>query len=497
MARKKIFLDKWVIFRKNRGDMSKRIISIVLSCLFFCLFSSLGSIQNAWSDELLSEDSKASPALDQDKVPTDQTLSAPEQPAEEQPQDAQSDTKVNQGLTTSYPATPVATKAVNRNISLSSETIDVQPDTKVNQGLTTSYPATPVATKAVNRNISLFAETIKERFSIWLARSGKYLEMMKEIFRANNVPEDIAFLSLIESGFSPNAYSVAKAVGPWQFIASTGKRYGLKIDWWRDERKDPVKSTEAAANYLKDLYDMFGSWNLAMAAYNAGEGKILKALNRSKSDDYWALLSTRQINNETKEYVPRFIAATMIAADPQSYGFENLDYRAPLQYDEVTLEKPLDLDIAASCAQTTVNAIRELNPELRRWSTPANVSSYALRIPVGARDLFIENLSRIPEDERFTIATYTVRKGDTVKKIACKTGIPASVISELNKGVPAVRAGEKIYLPPKEKFSLDRDDKVMIKKVMIKKAVYKKSRRKRNKRILVTSLSKKDSYLTN
>ena len=121
---------------------------------------------------------------------------------------------------------------------------------------------------------------------MWLSRSGKYVELMKEILKNKNVPEDIVFLSLIESGFNPYAYSVARAAGPWQFISATAKRYGLVIDWWRDERRDPVKSTAAAANYLSDLYEMFGSWNLAMAAYNAGEGKILRALRRTKSDHY-------------------------------------------------------------------------------------------------------------------------------------------------------------------------------------------------------------------
>jgi membrane-bound lytic murein transglycosylase D len=431
--------------------MTKRVSFIVLFCLIACLFSLFVGSQIAWSDALPVTES---PAVDQNNVGTEQVPS-PAQAAEENPG-------------------------------------EVRPETKDSYGATPLYPETPLATQAVNRNISLFAERIKEKFSIWLARSGKYVELMKDIFRANNIPEEIAFLPLIESGFSPNAYSVARAVGPWQFIASTGKRYGLKIDWWRDERKDPVKSTEAAANYLKDLYDMFGSWNLAMAAYNAGEGKILKALHRSKSDDYWALLSTKNIKNETKEYVPRFIAATMIASDPQSYGFMNLDYHAPLEYDEVILEKPLDLDVAARCAQTTVDAIRELNPELRRWSTPGNVHSYALRIPPGGKDLFVENLSRIPEDERFTIATYAVKKGDTMKKIAKKTGVPASVIVQLNEGVPTVKAGEKIYLPPKEKFSLDRDDKAIL-----KTASCKKLKKRGTKRILVTSLRKKDAYVNN
>ena len=367
----------------------------------------------------------------------------------------------------------------------------------VEQGsaVTAHYASSPVATKAIDRNISLFTERIKERFSLYLQRSGKYLTLMKEILKAKNVPEDIAFLPLIESGFNPNAYSVARAVGPWQFIASTARNYGLTIDWWRDERKDPVKSTEAAAHYLKDLYEMFGSWNLAMAAYNAGEGKILRALNRTKSDNYWALLNTRHIKKETKEYVPRFIAATLIATNPHEYGFADLDYHPPLRYDEVVLDRPIDLDIAAQCAETSLDMIKELNPEIRRWSTPANVSSYALRIPYGKMEIFTENISRIPEEERFSVSMYTVKKGDTIKSISTKTGIPVSVIQELNddgNGLKTLKAGKTISLPPKEKLCFDRDDREG------KKAAKNrgpKVRKKANKKIVVTSLSKKQPYV--
>lgn len=348
----------------------------------------------------------------------------------------------------------------------------------------------PVAVSAVNRSLSLFSERIKERFSLYLERSGKYIDLMKDVLKKKNMPEDIVFLSLIESGFNPNAYSVARAVGPWQFIASTAKRYGLKIDWWKDERKDPVKSTTAAADYLSDLHDMFGSWSLAMAAYNAGEGRILKALNRTRSDDYWTLLNTSQIKRETKEYVPRFIAAGMIAANPKDYGFEGLEYHAPLSFDEVTLNSPLDLDIAAGCAEVAVDVIRELNPELRRWSTPPNVPSYILRIPAGKKEVFLGNLSKIPAAERFTITTYIVKKGDTLKSVAKKAGVPLNVVLELNDGIRTIKIGESIYIPPKDKFYMDRDDKTSV-----KKAAYKKYRKKKHQKTLVTALNKKNNYV--
>ena len=239
-------------------------------------------------------------------------------------------------------------------------------EAKNHPAIVSDYSSNEVAVKAVERNITLFTEKIKERFSLWLSRSGKYMEMMKEILKGENIPEEIVFIPLIESGFSPHACSPASAVGYWQFIASTAKRYGLKINWWMDERRDPVKSTVAAANYFKDLYGMFGSWNLAMAAYNAGEGKILRAINKTNSDDYWSLLDTSYIRRETKDYVPKFIAASLIANSPEEFGFEELEYHPPLNYDEITVYSPVDLEVIADCAEMGVGVIKELNPELRR-----------------------------------------------------------------------------------------------------------------------------------
>ncbi|MFN3740898.1 MAG: transglycosylase SLT domain-containing protein [Thermodesulfovibrionales bacterium] len=352
----------------------------------------------------------------------------------------------------------------------------------------------PIAKAAIEKSISLFTERIKDKFSLWLSRSGKYLDLMKNILKSKDLPEDIAFLPLIESGFNPAAYSVAKAVGPWQFIASTAKRYGLKIDWWRDERRDPIKSTVAAADYLKDLYDMFGSWNLAMAAYNAGEGKILKALNRTKRDDYWELTSTKYIKKETKEYVPKFVAARMIATNPDEYGFDRIEYHQPFDYDEVTINHPIDLDVAARCADTTVEVIKELNPELRRWSTPPGEGSYSLRIPSGKKESFLKNLSEIPEEELFTIDKYKVKKGDTIKKIASKTGIPISVILELNDGLKTIKQGDIIFLPPMDKYRPDRDD---IKKVSFKSSKGIKGKKSPSKSKVTKTTGKNRTNKTN
>lgn len=350
-----------------------------------------------------------------------------------------------------------------------------------NPALIASYDSNGVASRAVEKNLGLFSLRIKDKFSLWLSRSGKYLDMMKEILRKKDVPEDIVFLSLIESGFNPYAYSIARAVGPWQFIASTAKRYGLEINWWKDERRDPIKSTEAAADYLKDLYEMFGSWNLAMAAYNAGEGKILRALQRSKADDYWALLDTKHIRNETKDYVPKFIAASLIASNPEDFGFADIQYNQPMSYDEVELDSPIDLSVAADCAGADLDVIKKLNPELRRWCTPPDAPRYTLRIPEGTKDTFLNKLAAIPEEERFTIERFTVKKGDTFKKISQRTGIPESVILSLNsmEKIMPLKVGRVIYMPPKGLFSMDADDKASVKKVSCKGKKKKTSSKKK------------------
>lgn len=349
--------------------------------------------------------------------------------------------------------------------------------------IVSDYSSNELAVKAVEKNIGFFTEKIREKFSLWLSRSGKYLELMKGILKEKDIPEEIVLLPLIESGFNPYAYSPRRAVGYWQFITSTAKKYGLEINWWKDERRDPVKSTVAAADYLKDLYGMFGSWNLAMAAYNAGEGKILKALDRAKTNDYWSLLETKYIKRETKEYVPKFIAASLIANNPQDFGFVDLEYHPPLEYDEVTIESPVDLEIIAKCAETTVEAIRELNPELRRWCTPPDIPEYTLRIPAGKKDIFLERLSQVPEKKRFTVDIYKVKKGDTFKKISKKTGVPVQVILALNslEKIMPLKAGAKIYLPPKGRFVLDRDDRAVLKKASFKNK--KKSLKAKRKKV--------------
>lgn len=328
----------------------------------------------------------------------------------------------------------------------------------------------------IERNITLFSDKIKEKFSIWLSRSTKYIEIMKDILIQKGLPEDLVYLPLIESGFNVNARSPAKAVGPWQFIESTGKRYGLIINWWVDERKDPIKSTEAAARYLSDLYKMFGDWSLALAAYNAGEGRVYKAVNRYGENDYWNLLGTKHLPRETKDYVPKFIAAITIAKQPENFGFDNLKEHQTLNYEEVIIPSPTDIDIIAKCAETNVEIIRELNPELKRWATPLNVKEYKIRIPYDKKEKFFENLEKIPVEKRFSYDTYTIKKGDTINKIAKTTKFSKTVLYEMNGKEIFLnpKPGTTIKIPPKDKFTPLSEDIHQEKKVSKKNKSSKK-----------------------
>ncbi|MBN2655349.1 MAG: transglycosylase SLT domain-containing protein [Nitrospirae bacterium] len=353
-----------------------------------------------------------------------------------------------------------------------------QADASQQLPLSMSYPQDEKGIKAIDRSFVLFKETIRERFSVWLERSAKYIEIMKGVLKERKMPDELVFLPLIESGFNTNAYSKARAVGPWQFISGTAKRYGLVIDWWRDERKDPVKSTRAAADYLNDLYKMFGSWKLALAAYNAGEGRVARTLKKNNANDYWELLNKNQLPLETRNYVPRFIAAATIANTPEDHGFTELELHQPMDFDEVELKRPVDLQVIAACADTTVAEIRELNPELRRWSTPPNLQNYKVRIPAGTKEFFMDNFNEVPEEDLFSVEKYVVKKGDTIKKISKKTDTPIQALLAMNSlgGIERLSAGEVLLLPPDGKYAPDLDDKMTNKKKVVRTA--KKSKKK-------------------
>src|SRR3990170_3888500 len=243
--------------------------------------------------------------------------------------------------------------------------------------------------------IHYFTNRIRDKFSTWLGRSEMYLPMMKKTFREKGLPEDLTYLVLIESGLNNKAYSRAKATGQWQFMKGTGKRYGLRIDRWIDERRDPEKATEAAAEYLGDLYGLFNDWHLAAAGYNAGEGKIGRAIKKYKTVDFWQLSQPKYkyLRRETKDYVPKLIAAAMIAKEPAKYGFDDIEYHPSLAYEKVTINRMTDLRDIAMAAECSLEDIQTLNPELKTKFTPPNYPDYELNVPMGKKEILEDKLA--------------------------------------------------------------------------------------------------------
>jgi membrane-bound lytic murein transglycosylase D len=287
-------------------------------------------------------------------------------------------------------------------------------------------------TRPIDKFIHYFQTRGRERFELYLSRSGKYVGMMQKILVRYGLPEDLVYVALIESGFSPKAYSVAKAAGPWQFISGTGRRYGLRIDWWADERRDAEKSTHAAASYLRDLYGRFESWPLAAAAYNAGEGKIQRAVVRYKSDDFSELIRHRYLKQETKDYVPKMLAALTIAKDPEKYGFGDVAYEAPLDLRTVSVPGGTDTAAVARLLEVPVEAIHDWNPELRRFCTPPNREWYDLRLSVDAARIAEERMEEIRTQAKITFLQHNVRKGETLRALADRYKTTVPVLKELN-----------------------------------------------------------------
>jgi peptidoglycan lytic transglycosylase D len=301
-----------------------------------------------------------------------------------------------------------------------------------------------IRTARVERHIRYFQTSKRDHFDQWLTRLNHYKPLVEKIFAQFQLPGDLVFLSLVESGFNPKAYSRARAAGPWQFMKATGKLYGLRVDEYVDERRDPIKSTIAAARYLRDLYDLFGTWPLAMAAYNAGERKIQRALRKAKAETFWEIAQTKFIRRETREYVPRFMAAAIIAKNPDQYGFEE----APAdihQFEEIVVSRPLPLRAIAAATDIPYAELHRLNPELRRDVTPPDDPAYHLKIPVGSRSTIEQALVTIkPWTPSLITAhvrkahgarpgSYRVRMGDNLGKIAKRFRVTVEELKTRNK----------------------------------------------------------------
>jgi membrane-bound lytic murein transglycosylase D len=318
-----------------------------------------------------------------------------------------------------------------------------------------------------------------ERMQIWLDRMPRYEPMIRERLQKASMPADLVYLALIESGFSLTATSRAKAVGMWQFMRPTGRYYGLRVDRWMDERRDPVKATDAAVRFLSDLNDRFGSLYLAAAAYNAGGGKISGSLRRMgitpvsaeggpdaaaddeeeveedeeaivgfSDADFFKLYDSRYLRRETKDYVPKLIAAALIAKEPRRYGFRPSAPAEPFPMDSIVVDGLTSLDVVARLADTTVTAIRELNPQYLRLATPPGARS-VVRLPTGKAEDVGARYADLPASERVSFRLHVARKGETVATVAAQYGVPSSLVYDANPGLRGgrLRAGREVVVP--------------------------------------------------
>ncbi|MHB1286854.1 MAG: lytic transglycosylase domain-containing protein [Leptospirales bacterium] len=300
-----------------------------------------------------------------------------------------------------------------------------------------------------------FQTASKKHFAVWLSRSTQYLPFIKSVFREEGLPEDLSYLSLIESGFSPRAYSYSRAAGLWQFMPGTGRKYGLKVNGWIDQRRDPVLSTYAAAHYLKDLYTEFHSWSLALAAYNAGEGKMANAVADTGTKDYWEIRNTDSLSNETKDYVPKFLAAVKIAKDPSRYGFSDISYAEPLDIETVNLRHPAEIRVLAKAAGISLSEFRKLNPAFTRWATPPHMTSVPVNLPKGNKDEFLANLSHLPKTSQRAMyadlsgGVHIIRSGDSLWTISRHYGVPIQALMDVNglSRSSLLHSGKRIIIP--------------------------------------------------
>ncbi len=307
----------------------------------------------------------------------------------------------------------------------------------------------------VEKWINYFQGKGRGHMERYLARSARYEKLMKKVLRDNKLPEDLFYIALIESGFSARATSHASAVGYWQFIRGTGKRYGLEINKFVDERRDPEVATQAAADYFKALYSMFGSWYLSMASYNVGEGKVKREVNRLDTRDFWEIAKKKRLPRETVNYIPKYLAARLIAKDPDKYGFGEIDYLPPIEFDTVKLNEPLNLRIMSEKMGLNYEDFKALNPKFKGEIATLSNNSLTLRIPVGTLEAakLAANESKVDKVEFVADAgdtqEYRIRRGDSLYTIARKFRTTVAYLRDLND-IPRkkrLKVGSRISVP--------------------------------------------------
>ena len=324
-------------------------------------------------------------------------------------------------------------------------TPDAAPLVRIHQlGMRADVPID--ANPKVAASIHFFQTRGQITYSIWLKRAGRYRELILKILKEEGVPSDLFYLAMIESGFNTRALSRAHAKGLWQFIASTGRLEGLEITHWLDERQDPIKATHAAARHLKRLYRDFGDWRLAAAAYNAGPGRVRRAIKKAGTRDFWQL----QLPSETRNYVPLFMAAVVIGQEPRLFGFEPVKPEPPMRFEEIKIKQFISLKAAATNMGISYNTLRDLNPELRqRVTPPQGKKAYILRVPPGKSEAFRRWYAQMPVTDIPKLLHYEIQRGDNLLSIAQDFGVTAQLIADANDitNPNRIRSGQKIYIP--------------------------------------------------
>ena len=297
----------------------------------------------------------------------------------------------------------------------------------------------------IQQYINYYQGRGRRTMEVGITRSGRYASLARKIFRQEGVPEDIIWLAQVESSWVPRAYSSAAASGLWQFVPSTGARFGLRQTAWVDERNSFEAATRASAKYLRWLSDRYnGNWELAMAAYNTGEGNVDRAVSRAGQANFWAIYP--YIAQETRNYVPNILATILIAKEPAKFGFTGVKPEPPAAYDVVQVPTATSLQLIADSVDTSVDYLRSLNPELRRDITPRG-EAYQVRLPAGKARQFVAVLKRIPGDRRETARVMSVAAGEGLQEIANRTGVSLALLQQMNNGVDAKTLGGKVVVP--------------------------------------------------
>ena len=304
--------------------------------------------------------------------------------------------------------------------------------------------------RKVRLAIKYFQTKGRRVFTKWLTNSERYRSIVYDVFEEEKVPNDLYYLAMIESGFNPHARSYARAVGMWQFISATGRYYGLRHNWWFDERRDVYKASRAAGQHLSDLHDRFGDWYLALAGYNCNPRKVEKNMRRYNTRDFWQL---KRLPRQTRNYVPTYLAAMIIAKNPEKFGFY-VDSVPAIEVDSVTISESVDLNVIAQIVDTTYSFIKEINPAVLRWVTPPGVKNFIVYLPDGKRDQFIENYSKIPDEKKRSWVRHRIKNGEALSTIANKYHTNVSVIKSTNHlRSNRIRAGHYLLIPvPQNKY---------------------------------------------